>query len=107
MALPLKQDERRQSMKFIVRWEGKPAVRQPASERLMRTGGLPPDNITMLGRWHAIGEFSGVAIVETTDAGALAKWVREWGDLFSFTMTPSLSDEELGAILAASQEESK
>jgi hypothetical protein len=57
----------------------------------------------MLGRWHAIGEFSGVAIVETSDASALAAWMLQWGDIFSFTSTPALNDEELGAALAAHQ----
>ncbi len=54
-------------MKFIVQWNGVPAAQQPAIERFMKTGGRPPDNVTILGRWHAIGAFSGVAIVDTTD----------------------------------------
>jgi hypothetical protein len=94
-------------MKFLVQWKGKPDVQQPATERFLSSGGLPPDNVTMLGRWHAIGEFTGVAIAETTDASALAKWVHQWGDLFSFTIAPALSDEELGAALAALQAEPK
>jgi hypothetical protein len=94
-------------MKFIVQWSGKPDVRQPAAERLLSTGVLPPDNVRILGRWHAIGEFSGVAIAETTDASALVKLVHPWTDLFSFTISPALSDEELGATLAAFQAESK
>jgi hypothetical protein len=90
-------------MKFIVQWQGTPDVQHSAIERFMKSGGLPPANVTMLGRWHAIGELSGVAIVEAADASALAKWVIQWGDLFSFTTTPALADEELGAVLAASQ----
>lgn len=93
-------------MKFIVQWKGQPAVQQAAIERFMKTGGLPPDNLKMLGRWHAIGEFSGVAIVETTDAAALAAWIMQWGDVFSFTSAPALNDEELGATLSAAQSSS-
>lgn len=73
----------------------------------MKTGGNPPDSVTQLGRWHAIGEFSGVAIVEATDTSGLAAWLLQWGDLFSFTVCPALSDEELGAALAAHQTASK
>ena len=94
-------------MKFIVEWDGDPAAQPTAIERFMKTGGRPPENVTMLGRWHAIGKLSGVAIVEATDASALAAWVLEWGDLFRFTTAPALSDEELGAALAAHQTASK
>lgn len=90
-------------MKFIVQWKGEPAMQQAAIERFMKTGGQPPDNVKMLGRWHAGGEFRGVAIVEATDASAVAAMVMQWGDIFSFTTTPALTDEELGAVLAAQQ----
>lgn len=90
-------------MKFIVQWKGKPALQQAAIERFMETGGQPPDNVTMLGRWHAAGEFRGVAIVEAADASAVAAMTVQWGDIFSFTTAPALTDEELGAVLTALQ----
>jgi len=90
-------------MKFIVEWKGEPAMQQAAIERFMQTGGRPPDNVKMLGRWHAGGEFRGVAIVEATDASAVAAMMIEWGDIFSFRTTPALTDEELGAVLGALQ----
>lgn len=91
------------AMKFIVQWKGEPATQQAAIERFMKTGGQPPDNVTMLGRWHAAGEFRGVAIVEATDATAVAAMTVQWGDIFSFTTAAALTDEELGAVLAAQQ----
>lgn len=94
-------------MKFIVQWHGQPAVQRSAIERFMKTGGVAPDNVTVLGRWHAAGELRGVAIVEATDASALAEWALQWGDLFTFTSAPALSDEDLGTTLAAHQEASK
>jgi hypothetical protein len=33
--------------------------------------------------------------------------VLQWGDLFSFTSTPALSDEELGAVLSVRRATSK
>ena len=95
------------AMKFIVQWKGLPPTQELAIERFMKTGGRPPDNVELLGRWHAIGELSGVAIVEATDASGLAEWILQWGDLFSFTSAPAMSDEELGAALAAHQAASK
>jgi hypothetical protein len=94
-------------MKFIVQWKGLPPTQNPAVARFLETGGRPPDNVKLLGRWHAIGELSGVAIVEATDASGLAQWVLQWGDLFSFTSAPALSDEELGAVLSAHRATSK
>ncbi|WP_321926379.1 DUF3303 domain-containing protein [Paraburkholderia guartelaensis] len=90
-------------MKFIVQWKGEPATQQAAIERFIKTGGQPPENVTMLGRWHAAGEFRGVAIVEAADASAVAAMTVQWGDIFSFTTSPALTDEELGAVLASQQ----
>jgi hypothetical protein len=99
--------EWRSAMKFIVQWEGQPATQQSAIERFMKTGGLPPDGIKLLGRWHAIGELRGVAIVEANDPAAMMDWTLQWSDLFSFDVTPVMSDEELGAALAAHRGASK
>jgi hypothetical protein len=86
----------------------RPAGCATARDRALHENrGLPPDNVKLLGRWHAIGEFRGVAIVEATDTGALAAWVLQWGDVFSFDVAPALSDEELGAALTAFQGASK
>jgi hypothetical protein len=94
-------------MKFIIQWQGQPAVQQAAIERFMKTGGQPPQNVTMLGRWHAVGELKGVAIVEAEDASALGAMLLEWSDLFTMSATPAATDEELGATLAAAQSQSK
>jgi hypothetical protein len=94
-------------MKFIVQWNGQPSVRQTAIERFMKTGGLAPDGVKLLGRWHMIGELRGVAIAEASDTGPIAAWVLQWGDVFTFNITPVLSDEELGAALTSYQGASK
>lgn len=88
-------------MKFIVQWKGQPSVQQSAIKRFLETGGRPPENVALVGRWHVIGELAGVAIVEATDTSGLAAWMLQWGDLLSFTSAPVLTDEELGAALAA------
>jgi hypothetical protein len=89
-------------MKFIVQWNGLPTAQQAAVERFMKTGGaLPPDGITMLGRWHSIGELSGCAIVESDSTAPMAAWMLQWGDIFTFRISPAVTDEELGAALGA------
>ncbi|MGV2289357.1 DUF3303 family protein [Trinickia sp. YCB016] len=88
-------------MKFIVQWKGQPGVQQSAINRFLETGGRPPENVTLVGRWHVVGELAGVAIVEATDTSGLAAMMLQWGDLLSFTSAPALTDEELGAALTA------
>jgi hypothetical protein len=41
----------------------------------------------------------GFAVVETTDAKALYKWVTEWADLLPIETTPCLEDADAGAVL--------
>ena len=89
-------------MKFIVQWNGLPTAQPSAVERFMKTGGaLPPDGITMLGRWHSIGELSGCAIVESDSTAPMAAWMLQWGDIFTFRISPAVTDEELGVALGA------
>lgn len=90
-------------MKFIVQWNGQPSSQQPAVDRFMKTGGLPPDGIKLLGRWHAIGALQGCAIVEADSTAPLATWMLQWNDVFTFTVAPAITDEELGAALTAHQ----
>lgn len=89
-------------MKFIVQWNGLPTAQQSAVERFMKTGGaLPPDGITLLGRWHSIGELSGCAIIESSSTAPMAAWMLQWGDIFTFRISPAVTDEELGSALGA------
>lgn len=94
-------------MKFIIQWQGQPTAQQAAIERFMKTGGRPSQNVTLLGRWHAVGELKGFAIVEANDVAALGELMLQWNDLFSMSATPAATDDELGAALAAYQSQSK
>jgi len=45
----------------------------------------------------------GVAIVEADDTRGLSALALEWGDLLSLSISPAMTDEDLGAALAAHQ----
>jgi hypothetical protein len=64
------------------------------------TGGMPPQGVTMLSRWHSIGSGRGFAIAETDDPVALSRWCREWSDLMSFEVLPVINDEQIAEVLA-------
>ena len=88
-------------MKFAVIWTYKPDHTISATERFSQTGGMPPEGVTMLARWHDVSGNRGFAIAETDDASALATWCRKWNDLLSFEVFPVINDEEIAAVLSA------
>ena len=90
-------------MKFIVQWNGLPTAENAVIERFMKTGGRIPDGVTLLGRWHAIGGLHGVAIVESDDSLAIAAMALDWGDLLTVSVSPAMTDEDLGAALGKHQ----
>ncbi|CAE6741501.1 DUF3303 domain-containing protein [Paraburkholderia haematera] len=90
-------------MKFIVQWNGLPTAENSVIERFMKTGGQAPEGVKLLGRWHAIGELHGFAVVEAEDTRGLSALALEWGDLLTMRIVPAVTDEELGAALGAYQ----
>lgn len=88
-------------MQFIVTWTGRPEHRNAALERFVKTGGAPPDGVKMIGRWHAVGRVSGVAIAEANDPVLMQKWALDWSDLLQMDVCPALADEQAGPAYAA------
>ncbi len=73
--------------------------RDTVHERFKETGGLPPDGVTMIGRWHGVDGNRGFLLAETGDPGALARWLQDWTDLVAFEVTPVLTDEEFSEVI--------
>ena len=88
-------------MLFLVRWEINQTVRKAAIERFLKTGGAPPAGVKMLGRWHTVDGEYGIAIAESDDPQAMAKWSLAWNDLLPMDVRPALNDEGMGAVLTA------
>jgi hypothetical protein len=88
-------------MKYILRWEIAPSVRKAAIERFMKTGGMPPAGVTMIGRWHSADGAFGFAIAESDDLQAITKWALAWNDLLPMDVRPALDDQGLGAALTS------
>lgn len=81
-------------MIFVIAWTFKPENRDAIQARFKETGGLPPEGVKMLGRWHGIGTNKGVVVAESNDAVAVAKAAQGWSDLMSFDVYPALTDED-------------
>ena len=86
-------------MKFMVTWRVHPDKRQavfnafsqmtPADDK-KDTG----DKIKLIGRWHDLAQFTGMAICESNDAQAVASWALNWNSSLDLTTSVVLDDEE-------------
>jgi len=52
------------------------------------------NKIKLIGRWHDLSEFSGVAICESDDPQALASWALNWNNVLDVKTVMVLNDEE-------------
>lgn len=55
-------------------------------------------NIRLIGRWHNMAEFKGVAIYESDDPIAMSNWALNWNSILDAVVTPVLDDEEARAV---------
>ena len=86
-------------MLFVVHWEFPSEIRDAANGRFKETGGMPPEGVKMLGRWHFSEGGEGMAVCEADDAVALGIWVHAWSDLLTFRIVPVTDDEGVMKIL--------
>ena len=86
-------------MLYAVHWSFESDNRDTVNARFMETGGMPPEGVKMVGRWHSIEGGNGFCIAETDDPVALGKWVQNWSDLMDFTIDPVADDETITKIL--------
>jgi len=73
--------------------------RAAAESRFKETGALPPDGVTLLGRWHDVAGRRGFMVVESSDMTKVAGYMRGWNDLITFAIVPVISDAELAGVL--------
>ena len=69
--------------------------------RFLETGALPPEGVTLHGRWFTASHSKGFMLVETNDAKAMFRWTSEWADMIDFHIEPVVTDDEAGPILQA------
>ncbi len=88
-------------MKFMMTFHWAPDTRQRAEaiERFLRTGGLPPDGVQLLGRWTRADLGAGFDLLETDDPAKLTEFAYQWNDLMELDIFPVLEDAELAEVL--------
>ena len=88
-------------MLFKFAWTHSPQARNNTIKQFMATGGMPPEVAKLVSRYHNVDETGGFAIVESSDASALADYALDWNGLIEINITPLLDDETIGKILGA------
>ncbi len=54
-------------MLFKLAWTHTPETRDTTINQFMATGGMPPEGVSMLSRYHNLDGTGGFAILDTTD----------------------------------------
>lgn len=73
--------------------------RDASQARFMKTGGLPPEGVTLTSRHHSVNGNKGFLIAESPDIEAIGKWIQDWSDLMTFEVTPVLTDEQVSGLI--------
>jgi hypothetical protein len=90
-------------MKFLRSWRIHPDKRQAAFTAFSQMTAEDDkqdmgEKIRLIGRWHDLSQFTGVAICESDDPQALASWALNWNNILDVQTTMVLDDEEARAV---------
>ncbi|NNM06680.1 MAG: DUF3303 family protein [Gemmatimonadetes bacterium] len=87
-------------MKYITRWSIKEENFAAAVERFTTNDPQAPEGVTMLGRWHQMGNGDGFSLIEADDPVALSKFILAWADLVDQEVYAVVEDAEIGKALS-------
>lgn len=90
-------------MKFMVKWRVHESKRHEALKAFAHMTEADDkadmgNNIRLIGRWHDLAGFTGVAICETEDPKAIASWILNWNAVLDATAIPVLDDKDARAV---------
>ncbi len=86
-------------MLFKLAWTHTPEARDTTVKQFMATGGMPPEGVSMLSRYHNLDGTGGFAILDTTDSAALADYALDWNGLIKIEITAIMDDETISSVL--------
>lgn len=86
-------------MKYMITFPLQKDTFNETMARFLDNGGLPPDGVTMLGRWHGLSTSEAFVLAETDDPTGIYRWLAGWSDLLDFRVVPVIEDAEAEPIL--------
>lgn len=87
-------------MQFHVVYSIAVEQRDTAEARFKETDAMPPDDVTLVGRWHDAAGRRGFMVIESSDAASVATYLRNWNDLVTFEIVPVINDEQLVKVMS-------
>lgn len=85
-------------MKYLLQWSLPQSTFRDSVKRFLKTGGQPPEGVTLVGRWHGMNG-KGCAVIESDDSKALFAYFAEWAEVIPIEATPLVEDAEAGDVL--------
>jgi len=89
-------------MKFMVTWKVHEDKRHEALKAFSAMSDEDDSRdlggVRLIGRWHDVIGFTGVAIAETDDPQALSAWLLNWNGVIDVQSVPVLDDNETREI---------
>ena len=86
-------------MLFKLAWTHTPEARNKTIKKFMETGGMPPEGVELISRYHNLDGTGGFAILESTSAAALADYALDWNGLIKIEITAIMDDETITTVL--------
>ncbi|MDC1067381.1 DUF3303 family protein [Alphaproteobacteria bacterium] len=86
-------------MLFKLAWNHTPQARNETIKKFMETGGMPPEEVEFISRYHNVDGTGGFAIIESTNAAALADYALDWNGLIKIEITPIMDDDTITKVL--------
>ena len=86
-------------MLFKLAWTHTPEARDTTVKQFMATGGMPPEGVSMLSRYHNLDGTGGFAIPDTTDSATLADYALDWNGLIRIEIIAIIDDETISSVL--------
>jgi Protein of unknown function (DUF3303) len=87
-------------MKVLSKWAVRPGAHREAVNRFLAGGGLPPEGVTLLGRWHKVDTSGGFSLYETNDPAALFASAAAWAELLEIESSVVVEDSDAAPALA-------
>ncbi len=86
-------------MTFLMHWSFKTGYHEIAAKKFLATGAPFPECKSWK-RWHAPGSVEGWILVEADTVDACYEHAAEWAECLDWEVTPVLSDEQAGPLIA-------
>ena len=76
-----------------------PEARDTTIKKFMETGGMPPEGVELISRYHNVDGTGGFAILESTNSAALADYALDWNGLIKIEITAIMDDDTITSVL--------